>query len=158
MPKDLSQPTVAGACISIVCCTAILVLILSELNRYLTNDLVSTVYVDNPGTETDRIPVTLTIELPKLNCEYAGLDIQDDMGRHEVGFVENTEKTPIEDGKGCLFHAKFYVNKVPGNFHISTHSAGHMSDTPDFTHKIREIIMGDRIINTNIPEIGRAHV
>lgn len=42
-----------------------------------------------------------------------GLDIQDDLGRHEVGFVENTVKTPIGE-EGCMFEANFLVNKVPG--------------------------------------------
>lgn len=42
-----------------------------------------------------------------------GLDIQDDLGRHEVGFVENTIKNPIGE-KGCLFEANFLINKVPG--------------------------------------------
>ena len=42
-----------------------------------------------------------------------GLDIQDDLGRHEVGFVENTVKLPIND-EGCLFEANFLINKVPG--------------------------------------------
>ena len=41
-----------------------------------------------------------------------GLDIQDDLGRHEVGFVENVDKQPIEDGAGCRFSANFKVNKV----------------------------------------------
>ena len=42
-----------------------------------------------------------------------GLDIQDEMGRHEVGFVENTLKTPLgPDKKGCRFEGRFYVNKV----------------------------------------------
>lgn len=73
------------------------------------------------------------------------------MGRHEVGFVENTEKTPISDGKGCLFHARFQVNKVPGNFHISTHSSSKHLENPDFTHKIKEILLGDKVISKNIP-------
>ena len=35
------------------------------------------------------------------------------MGRHEVGFVENTIKTPIGiDQEGCLFEARFQINKV----------------------------------------------
>lgn len=33
------------------------------------------------------------------------------MGRHEVGFVENTQKTPVDVG-GCRFEAKFFINKV----------------------------------------------
>ena len=60
-----------------------------------------------------RIPVRLNMSLPKIKCEFVGIDIQDDMGRHEVGFVENTVKTPIGiDEEGCLFEARFHVNKV----------------------------------------------
>ena len=58
-----------GALISLVCCLAIMVLIISELSRYLAIDLVSTIYVDNPNAES-RIPVIVTVELPKLKCEY----------------------------------------------------------------------------------------
>jgi len=151
VPKDLTQPTLTGAIISIVCCLAIFVLIVSELNRYLTNELVSQVYVDNPGKDDSRIPVSITVELPKLQCEYVGLDIQDDMGRHEVGFVENTQKTPIEDGAGCLFHATFQINKVPGNFHVSTHSAKNHPSNPDFSHKIKEVRLGDKIVSVDVP-------
>ena len=55
----------------------------------------------------------LTNSLFRLKCEYLGIDIQDDMGRHEVGFVENTIKTPIgAEEEGCLFEARFHINKV----------------------------------------------
>jgi hypothetical protein len=48
-----------------------------------------------------------------MKCEFLGIDIQDDMGRHEVGFVENTVKTPLgKDQEGCLFEARFQINKV----------------------------------------------
>ena len=48
-----------------------------------------------------------------MKCEHLGIDIQDDMGRHEVGFVENTVKTPLGAGsEGCLFEARFHINKV----------------------------------------------
>lgn len=50
------------------------------------------------------------ISLPDL-----GLDIQDQNGRHEVGFVDNTVKTPIGES-GCLFEAHFNINKVPGRY------------------------------------------
>ena len=41
-----------------------------------------------------------------------GLDIQDDLGRHEVGFVDNTEKIPLDNGLGCRFKSHFKINKV----------------------------------------------
>ena len=43
-----------------------------------------------------------------------GLDIQDELGRHDVGFVENTVKTPFNAGKGCVFESLFHINRVPG--------------------------------------------
>lgn len=64
------------------------------------------------------------------------------MGRHEVGFVENTHKVPLDHG-GCLFNSKFYVNKVPGNFHISTHSAGSQPTSPDMRHEIHSVVFGE---------------
>ena len=69
---------------------------------------------------------------------------QDDMGRHEVGFVENTVKTPIGD-EGCLFEARFHINKIPGNFHLSTHSVDVQPDRYDFAHEIHEISFGSKI-------------
>lgn len=59
------------------------------------------------------MPVRLNMSLAKIKCDFVGIDIQDDMGRHEVGFVENTVKTPIGiNEEGCLFEARFHVNKV----------------------------------------------
>lgn len=50
-------------------------------------------------------------------CSDIGLDIQDDMGRHEVGFRDNTYKEPLNEGKGCRFESHFLINKV-GNLSL----------------------------------------
>lgn len=81
-----------------------------------------------------------------MGCEYVGLDIQDDLGRHEVGHIEDTAKEPINEGKGCRFKASFLVNKVPGNFHVSTHAASSQPDNPDMSHYINSLILGDETI------------
>ncbi|RWS15749.1 endoplasmic reticulum-Golgi intermediate compartment protein 1-like protein, partial [Dinothrombium tinctorium] len=111
---------------------------------------VSELFVESVDGGTDKILVNLNVTLPRLECGVLGLDIQDDMGRHEVGFVENTEKTPIEDGKGCLFVAKFYINKVPGNFHVSTHSADRQPEHIHMAHVINKLTFGDDVSNTGI--------
>lgn len=41
-----------------------------------------------------------------------GLDIQDDMGRHEVGFQDNTQKFEVNGGSGCRMESHFLINKV----------------------------------------------
>ena len=74
-----------------------------------------------------------------------GLDIQDENGRHEVGFVENTEKIAMNGGIGCRFESQFQINKVPGNFHVSTHSAKIQPNNIDMTHVIHEVSFGDRM-------------
>lgn len=82
--------------------------------------------------------------MKKLNL-VIGIDIQDDLGRHEVGFHENTIKTPDNNGAGCRVNASFKIARVPGNFHISTHSAASQPGNGDMKHVIHQLIFGDTI-------------
>uniref|UniRef100_T1IQS3 Endoplasmic reticulum vesicle transporter C-terminal domain-containing protein n=1 Tax=Strigamia maritima TaxID=126957 RepID=T1IQS3_STRMM len=150
IPKDLTQPTITGAIISICCCCFITLLFASEFYNYINPVIVSELYVDSIGNEEDKILVRLNITLPKLKCDAIGLDIQDDLGRHEVGFVENIEKIKIQND-GCQFNGRFYINKVPGNFHVSTHSATEQPDVINMEHHIQEVSFGERILNSNVP-------
>lgn len=72
------------------------------------------------------------------------------MGRHEVGFVEDTKKEDINEGRGCNFEASFQINKVPGNFHVSTHSAEVQPAVIDMAHTIHELTFGDDLSETKI--------
>ncbi|XP_013383276.1 endoplasmic reticulum-Golgi intermediate compartment protein 1-like [Lingula anatina] len=141
IPKDLTQPTQTGAVISILSTLFISYLFLSELLDYISVDIVSEMFVDDPTT--DRIPVKIDLSIPHLPCQFIGLDIQDDLGRHEVGFVEDTDKTPINEMRGCRFKASFNINKVPGNFHISTHASQVQPDSPNMNHIIHSLVFGD---------------
>ncbi|XP_014671707.1 PREDICTED: endoplasmic reticulum-Golgi intermediate compartment protein 1-like [Priapulus caudatus] len=152
IPKDLTQATLTGGYISVCCVLFIAFLFVSELYFFLKADVQSELFVDNTDVN-EKIKVRLNITLPNLNCEVLGLDIQDDGGRHEVGFMENIFKTPLmTDGRvGCNFQAKFQINKVPGNFHISTHAAGHQTGIPDMSHYIHELSYGDKIMESHVP-------
>jgi len=152
VPKDLTQPTKTGAAISIGCCLFIFFLLFFELSSFLTVEVTSHLYVDDPQKGSDKVPVMINIELPQMKCEYIGLDIQDSMGRHDVGFVENTNKVPINQGNGCIFTSSFRIAKVPGNFHISTHGSREQPQKPDMTHTIKELRIGDRYLETNVEE------
>ncbi|VDP18148.1 unnamed protein product [Soboliphyme baturini] len=131
VPKDLTQPTITGAIISICCVMFILLLF-----------LVSELFVDDARTDS-HISVTANVSMLQLSCEYLGLDIQDELGRHEVGFIENVRKVPIEKSNGCRLEARFSINKVPGNFHLSTHSSEKQPSNPDMRHIIHSIRFGD---------------
>lgn len=154
IPKDLTQPTVAGAVVSICCVVFITFMLGTELLWFISPDIRSDLTVDN-ANPTDRIPVRINITLPKMRCEHLGIDIQDDMGRHEVGFVENTVKTPMgNENEGCLFEARFNINKVPGNFHVSTHSVDNQPGEYDFGHVIHELSFGSKIKKISSKGIG----
>ncbi|XP_066471986.1 endoplasmic reticulum-Golgi intermediate compartment protein 1 isoform X2 [Tiliqua scincoides] len=113
VPKDLTQPTFTGAIISVCCCFFILFLFLSELTGFIATEIVNELYVDDPDKDSGgKIEVNLNISLPNLNCELIGLDIQDEMGRHEVGHIDNSMKIPLSNKDGCRFEGRFSINKV----------------------------------------------
>uniref|UniRef100_A0AAQ4R5W5 Endoplasmic reticulum-Golgi intermediate compartment protein n=1 Tax=Gasterosteus aculeatus aculeatus TaxID=481459 RepID=A0AAQ4R5W5_GASAC len=144
VPKDLTQPTYTGAFISILCCFFILFLFLSELTGFIATEIVNELYVDDPDKDSGgKIEVSLNISLPHLHCDLVGLDIQDEMGRHEVGHIDNSMKIPLNQGDGCRFEGEFSINKVPGNFHVSTHSATAQPQSPDMTHNIHKLAFGE---------------
>ncbi|NWQ80676.1 ERGI1 protein, partial [Columbina picui] len=73
---------------------------------------VNELYVDDPDKDSGgKIEVNLNISLPNLHCELVGLDIQDEMGRHEVGHIDNSMKIPLNNGDGCRFEGHFSINK-----------------------------------------------
>lgn len=73
--------------------------------------------------------------------------MQDSNGRHEVGFIENIVKVPINTGLGCRIEAQFYISKVPGNFHLSTHAARKQPETIVMSHIVHELRMGNELDN-----------
>ncbi|KAM4892636.1 endoplasmic reticulum-Golgi intermediate compartment protein 1 isoform 6-T10 [Sylvia borin] len=151
VPKDLTQPTYTGAIISVCCCLFILFLFLSELSGFIATEIVNELYVDDPDKDSGgKIEVNLNISLPNLHCELVGLDIQDEMGRHEVGHIDNSMKIPLNNGDGCRFEGHFSINKVPGNFHVSTHSATAQPQNPDMTHVIHKLSFGDKLQVHNV--------
>ncbi|XP_008102896.1 endoplasmic reticulum-Golgi intermediate compartment protein 1 isoform X4 [Anolis carolinensis] len=132
--------------VSVCCCFFILFLLLSELTGFIATEVVNELYVEDPDKDSSgKIEVTLNISLPNLHCELIGLDIQDEMGRHEIGHIDNSVKIPLNNGDGCRFESHFSINKIPGNFHVSTHSATAQPQNPDMTHVIHKLSFGDQL-------------
>ncbi|UJR33471.1 hypothetical protein I4U23_020916 [Adineta vaga] len=146
IPKDLTQPTNTGAAISLICVSFISTLLLIELYDFITPDIVNELYVDVPESGVaERIPVNLDITILEIGCQYLGIDIQDDLGRHDLAFHENTMKTPDNDGLGCRINATFSIARVPGNFHVSTHAAQSQPPNGNMKHVIHELNFGDSV-------------
>lgn len=147
VPKEHTRPTVTGAIVSIVSVLFVVFLIMSELSSFFYTDIRSEIFVDLPSKEK-QISVKINASFPKMGCEFIGLDIQDEMGRNEVGFHENTQKTPLRNGDGCRFEGHFHVNRVPGNFHLSTHNSGRQPDIAEMAHEIHSLQFGEDIASS----------
>jgi len=155
IPKDLTQPTNTGAFISISCILFIAFLLLSELFAFIMPEVNSQLFVHNNNKNVDggKIPVTLDISVFEIQCRFLGLDIQDDLGRHEVGFIEDTSKVDINDGKGCRMKTSFRINKVPGNFHVSTHASHEQPVDTNMGHEIHDLTIGEHVEHlSSIPD------
>ncbi|CAG5098291.1 Oidioi.mRNA.OKI2018_I69.XSR.g15534.t1.cds [Oikopleura dioica] len=120
LPKDLTQPTTTGALISIFSTFFIIFLLVSEVLSFLQEEVISELYVDDPTTGA-TIPVIVDLEIPNMACDFLGIDIQDNQGRHEVGYMKNTRKTDI-------------INKIH-----------------DFNHKINKLFFGEDLSALELP-------
>lgn len=165
IPKDLTQPTNTGGTISLLCIFFIVYLLLAEFYSFIVPQMTSQLFVQNfIENHTDsRIPVYLDISVWGTDCKYLGVDIQDDLGRHEVGHVQDLTKKILTDTKrktkihyendeedeeyhgktGCRMNVFFRVNRVPGNFHVSTHASREKPVGNDMSHTIHTLIFGD---------------
>jgi Endoplasmic reticulum vesicle transporter/Endoplasmic Reticulum-Golgi Intermediate Compartment (ERGIC) len=177
LPQDLTEPTVSGAMVSIVACSFMILLFLSELNAYLTVSTSTEMFVDiNRGGE--KLIINMDLLFPRYPCGVISLDAQDIMGSHVVNIEGSMKKIRLDssgrnldeedllshhgsmnidavkkqvnDKEGCRLTGYIYVNKVPGNFHISSHAyqdkihqlVEHDMGKLDFSHEIVHLSFG----------------
>jgi hypothetical protein len=180
LPQDLTEPTVSGALVSIVACSFMLLLFLSELNTYLAISTSTEMFVDiNRGGE--KLIINIDVIFPRYPCGMTSLDAQDIMGSHVMNvegsmkkiridtngnilseedlLTESTNnaqltgiiKQQLQDKEGCRLKGNIKVNKVPGNFHISSHAfhdrvhavVGNDIGKLDFSHEIVHLSFGE---------------
>jgi len=96
----------------------------------------------------DQNGVMLSQAVHKTKHEHAPNEHHE--GEEEQPDYEEVKKA-IRDKEGCRLNGTFFVNKVPGNFHISSHAFGPTIQRLysegmmhwDVTHKINHISFGD---------------
>eukprot|EP01004_Peranema_trichophorum_P006153 NODE_4987_length_1084_cov_46.464100_g4434_i0.p1 GENE.NODE_4987_length_1084_cov_46.464100_g4434_i0~~NODE_4987_length_1084_cov_46.464100_g4434_i0.p1 ORF type:complete len:318 (-),score=60.80 NODE_4987_length_1084_cov_46.464100_g4434_i0:50-1003(-) len=143
VPVDLTEPTIPGAIISLLCGTFMVFLLLSEFSNFIQYEETTEMVVQQE--EGGTIRMNLNITFMRMPCFVFSLDVLDIMGRHEVGFGKTIIKTrisregatigpldtaPITEAQavtmkeeGCNVVGYVELNKVPGSFHISAHGA-----------------------------------
>lgn len=155
------------------------VLSLTEVNRYLNVETKTDMLVDQSHV-TDKLNINIDIVFERFPCEIISLDVQDVMGTHHVNVAGNLVKRRIDERQqvisevnafnrndrqavfeivrmqieakeGCRLIGDIEINRVPGNFHISTHAFNdilmtlmHEGYIPDFSFKIGHISFGKK--------------
>lgn len=178
VPVDLTEPTVTGAIVSILAASFMALLFLSELSEYMHVVTNSEMFVDvNRGGE--KLTINLDVTFPQFPCGILSLDAQDVIGTHVINVEGSMLKQRLSaDGEdigsedalteasrfnreailaqlgrkeGCRLHGFIRVNKVPGNFHISSHAyhefmhslIGNDFSALDLSHSIAHLSYGE---------------
>jgi len=165
--------------INLITIVLIFMLCLSEFSTYWNPEFISDLQVDLSTESESKITINIDIDLPKVPCHIISVDVEDVIGSHIVDFEgdlkkrimdkngrileildakerthnskEVLEKTKegIEKNMGCNLKGSIIVNKINGNFHISSHAYTEAVMTLysnqkmlDFTHKINHLSFG----------------
>lgn len=98
VPRDITEPTLSGAVVSICTVSFALYLFVSECLVYTQRQWRSDMFVDMSDAE-EEIQINLDITFPAMPCELLSFDTQDVFGSHGVDFDGRLEKTRL-DAKG----------------------------------------------------------
>lgn len=88
---DFKERTSSGAAISVVCCTIIAGLLLSELRAFFTPSASEQLHVDT--TRSARIHINFNMTFPSMPCSGLSLVAMDVAGEQQIDVVSNINKT-----------------------------------------------------------------
>lgn len=171
IPIDLTEPTLPGAIISILAGILMVSLLCGEIVSFFSPVTRSDMFVAHDDSHGAKFSLNLNMTFHKLPCFMTGVDVMDVLGHHEVGVSGTVSKSRVApDGttiigeyreqtdtdhnamvnEGCNLHGFLMLNKVPGNFHVSSHGLQHlvMQHKPggiDVSHTIHELWVGEDV-------------
>jgi hypothetical protein len=155
---NITQPTILGSLLSFSAFFIMGFLLFRELTDLITPTLKkdTLIYHDR---DTSLLRVNLGVRFPRVPCHILSLDQEDQIGTHRLDISDTITKTrlkhngeiinqPVENsqpiqaleqaiinGEGCIIAGYIYVNKVPGNIHISHHKYGDLFTYLKFNRK-----------------------
>ncbi|CAK0788478.1 unnamed protein product, partial [Prorocentrum cordatum] len=91
---DYRVKTKSGGLISVVAIIIMLILFTSELNSYLTVEVVDHIVVDTALNE--KLPIGLNITFPHLRCDEVSVDTVDSTGENQVDIAGDLTKLNLD--------------------------------------------------------------
>lgn len=94
IPKDLTETTAHGSCLSICASIFMLVLFIAELWSFLTLHAITNVVID-PNTES-LLRINFNITVMDIPCEFAMIDVVDILGTRKDNITKNINKWQVD--------------------------------------------------------------
>ncbi|KAK8803672.1 hypothetical protein WA158_001366 [Blastocystis sp. Blastoise] len=94
-PTDITEGSIYGAILSILCVICCGFLVVSEFNHYISPDVVTEYRIEQ--YENDHIMINFDITLPQLSCDVASLDVVNQMGTHQINVTQNIRRWQVYD-------------------------------------------------------------
>ncbi|KAM3129993.1 Endoplasmic reticulum-Golgi intermediate compartment protein 2 [Paramecium bursaria] len=174
LPQELVEQSRSGVIISLCSLLVMVYLIVIEYMEFKTLNIETQMFVDQIN---DDLIINIDISLPRMPCDLISIDQQDVMGSEEINLKGEVVRTRIKqnvsleiltsneepnlqrarqafkDGEGCDIKGYIILNRVPGNFHISSHPYGmQLQDilpyaglsTFDLSHHIKHLSFGEQ--------------
>merc|ERR1712217_719618 len=91
---DYRIRTQSGGLISLASLMTMAILFITELNNYLTVEVVDHIIVDT--TLNQKLPIGLNITFPHLRCDEVSVDTVDSAGDNQVDVHGGLEKLPLD--------------------------------------------------------------
>lgn len=102
VPKDLTEATMLGALMSILCITTVIILFFTETYAFLRTNVSTTLDVDE--TPDQQIRLNFNITMHNLRCAYASVDVWDSLGTNKQNVTSNVDKWGIDrEGRKVAF-------------------------------------------------------
>lgn len=84
MPRDLTEPSVTGASVSVISMTFVIFLIIYQMVKFLTMNVTSELMLLDPRLHSksseNKLNITMDIDFVRTPCHLVRLEVQDMMG------------------------------------------------------------------------------
>lgn len=94
VPRDLTESTAHGSCLSVCASIFMLILFIAELWAFLTLQTVTNVVID-PNTDS-LLRINFNITVLDIPCEFAVIDVIDTLGTRKDNITKNINKWQVD--------------------------------------------------------------